>query len=162
MLYRSRVQRLVNAGLTENKTMFGDTQHLFQLDCRSRFSKHYTKLLIWERKHGGGAQRNITIDTYLISRIRCAALLQITFTLLIFKKTVQIITLYLDWSSIKIIIIIINTSRLRTMNLVQEFRYTTCDHLFQDLNQEVKFACQFFCSKIQNTSGKLASKYSHL
>ena len=103
LLYRSRVQRLVYAGLTENKTMFGDTQHLFQLDCRSRFSKHYTKLLIWERKHGGGAQRNITIDTYLISRIRCAALLQITFTLLIFKKTVQIITLYLDWSSIRLL-----------------------------------------------------------
>ena len=57
----------------------------------------------------GESQRNITIDTYLISRIRYAALLQISFTLLTFKKMVLIVTLYLDWSPIRIIIILINT-----------------------------------------------------
>ena len=51
----------------------------------------------------GESQRNITIDTYLIARIRYAALLQISFTLLTFKKMVLIVTLYLDWSPIRLL-----------------------------------------------------------
>ena len=51
----------------------------------------------------GESQRNITIDTYLISRIRYAALLQISFTLLTLKKMVLIVTLYLDWSPIRLL-----------------------------------------------------------
>ena len=77
-------------------------------------------------------QRNvIMLDTNLISRIRCPALLQITFALLIFltKRFASLLFTWIGQRSHQIIIIkISDTGRLRTMKL--EFCYAARDHLF--------------------------------